>query len=216
MPGHAPDHGLVRILNLVQHLAARRLPVDDLALTIPLGLVLAPRSARKQIFFEGMPSNHVDGVIVPLQTMNLLLCPSQIKKLDLLVSASSQEPVAIHWIPLCLGDLIVVCLNCVDAFASSTGVPNLHIVVFAASNAKRLKGMPLTAFYIRPVVLEGKLFSRCGEVEDLRSSVLGAGHELQTGLRKREVANAGFVVSLKLVFLLAQEIRVDDPALFVP
>lgn len=150
-----------------------------------------------------------------LKTVDFFLCLADVKKLNLLIATAGEEPVSVYRVPPGLGHLVVVGLNGVHALASRSGVPNLDIVVFAASNAQRLERVPLAGFDVGSVVFESELVSGGRKVKNLGCAVVGARHELQTRLRKRQVVDPGFVVGFELVFLSQLVVGVHDTALFV-
>lgn len=107
-----------------------------------------------------MPGHNIDRVIVAFKALELLLGLANIIHLDLAVSTSCQEPVAIHWVPPRLRDRVVMCGYRVDALATSTRVPHFDVAVLAACDDQGLERMPLTSLHVRAMVPKSEFLFR--------------------------------------------------------
>ena len=112
-----------------------------------------------------MPSNNRDLILVPLEAIEFRAELTNVKYLDLVVTTACQEPVAIDRVPAYLVDGRIVCVDLVNVPTSETRVPNLNILVFAASQDERLGRVPVTRLEIRPMLRKLKLLCRCHKVE---------------------------------------------------
>lgn len=149
-----------------------------------LTVFLAMCSTGEQIFFERMPCNHIDWVIVSFKTIELLIKFSNVVNLNFRVSTASQKPVAVHRIPSYLSDCIVVSRNCVHSSASCPWIPHFYIRIFAASHHKALEWMPVTWFDIRSMVAKRKLFFTSGKIPNFTHVVIGTWYKFKWRIRK--------------------------------
>lgn len=126
MPSHAPNHCIVRLVNLVEHAAAEGLPENDLA------VVRGRACAHKKFLFKGVPGKHRDLFVMALKTIKLFVGAANVENFDLLVPTARQKPISIDGVPAHLTDCVVVSWNRVHAAAALSRVPNLAEVIFAA------------------------------------------------------------------------------------
>lgn len=209
MPSHTPNHSVVCLFNLMEHSARASHPVDNL----PVRRCRA--GTCEKLFFERMPGQNSDLIVVSLEAVELFVALADIKHFYLLILTARQEPIPVDWVPSHLADRVVVGWNRGHTFAALPRVPDLAKVVFTPGEDERLEGVPVATFDIAPVVGENKvLFARC-EIENFGGRVVSAGDELDTRLTKAQVSDASFVVRLKYVFLAEFHITVHDFAFLI-
>jgi len=148
-----------------------------------------------------MPGNYRDWVVMSFKTIELFIWFTYIVDFDLLVLARSQKPVAIYWVPAHLIDNIIMSWNSMNSFATCSWIPKFDETIFATSQDKTFKWMPITTFNIRSVVTKAKLLFTCRKVKNFCSAIIGAWEKFKTWIWKRKISNAGAAVSLVLIFL---------------
>jgi len=196
MPRHTPDHLIVRLVNLVEHLAGRRTPVDNLAIACRIWRTC------KQVLLKWVPGNNINRVIVLFEAVKLLLRLANIIYFDLMVSGASEEPIAIDRVPPCLCHCVIMCLNCVDSFAAGPRIPHLHIIILTTCDDQWLKGMPVACFNVRPMVLKRKFLLTRWKVKHFGRVIVCTRDEFQWGVAEGQITNARLYVRDKLVLLL--------------
>ena len=126
MPGHTPDHLLVRVVDSVQHTftsCTLRQPEDDLPIV---------RGAGEKFFLMWMPCDNCHLVLMTLKAVEFFVSFANIENFDLLISTTGQEPVAIDRVPSNLVNGSVMSMLFVDVAATLSWIPNLNIRVLTA------------------------------------------------------------------------------------
>ena len=71
--------------------------------------------------------------LMTLEAVELAVELSNVEDFDFVIATARQEPVSINGVPAHLVDRGIVSMNFVDSAASLSWVPNLHVLVLAAS-----------------------------------------------------------------------------------
>jgi len=140
VPGHAPDHLLVRIIDHVQHsLTPRtfRQPEDDFTIV---------RGRGEELFFVRVPLDDCHLFLMALEAIELSVHFADIKDLNLMITTTGKEPVAVDRVPLDLVDRRVMCMDLVDKSSALPRIPYLDVLVLATGQDKRLEWVPVAGF----------------------------------------------------------------------
>jgi hypothetical protein len=100
------------------------------------------RRTGEQFFLGGMPSDHVDLVVMSFKRLNLCVHFTYIEQFNLVILGACQEPHAVNWVPADLVDSIIMCLVQGDYLATPR-VPDSNMLVLTARKNKRLRGVPI-------------------------------------------------------------------------
>ena len=126
VPGHSPDHLFVCVVNPVQHSFSSRTlcqPEYDLSIV---------RSTREKLLLVRMPGYHSHLVFMSLKAVEFAVALTDVEHLDLVVTATCQEPVPIDGIPADLVDGRIVSMYLTHISAALPRIPNLDVLVFAS------------------------------------------------------------------------------------
>ena len=125
MPGHSPDHLFVCVVDPVQHtFSSRTLRQPEYDLSIVGGTC-------EKFFLVWMPGHHGHLVLMSLKAVEFAVTLADVEHLDLVVTATCQEPVAIDGVPADLVDRRIVSVYLIHTSAALPRIPNLDVLVFA-------------------------------------------------------------------------------------
>lgn len=163
-----------------------------------------------------MPLYTENGIVVTLKFPYLIGHHSDIKELDFLVFWAGKNVMSINWIPFCLLNDGCVGSKFKDALSCAVSrVPDTHGKVFATSDNKRLKRMPITSDDIWPMLLEFHLLFRCGEIPNSRSSMVRTCDKFYRAHGKTQISDARVIVRPKPIFNNKLVVAIDHKAMFV-
>ena len=138
MPGHSPDHLFVCVVDPVQHTFSSR------TLCQPEYYLSIVRGTCEKFLLVRMPSYHGHLVFMSLKAVEFAVALPDVEHLDLVVTATCQEPVPIDGVPADLVNGRIVRMYLIHTSAALPRIPNLDVLVFATGQDERLGRVPVT------------------------------------------------------------------------